>query len=101
MAPKNIPREASLLRSCERILREKNIVFRKRHGTIYGVAGDPDLYLCWQGKHAEIELKRPGEKPTPLQQIRMREWARAGAIVGVVHTPDELRNFLDNLYTSD
>jgi hypothetical protein len=46
---KNIPREASLLRSAERILKEKKICFRKRHGGPHGAARDPDIYFCWRG----------------------------------------------------
>jgi hypothetical protein len=91
------PREASLLRSVERILKERGICYRKRHGSAYGVAGDPDVYFVVAGRHCEIELKRVGEEPTLLQRTRLAEWARAGALTGVVHTPDELRDFLEKI----
>jgi hypothetical protein len=70
--PRNQTRERSLLRSVERILKEKKIIYRKR--CPYGVAGDPDLYLVVDGRHEEIELKRVGENPTKLQVLRMVEW---------------------------
>jgi hypothetical protein len=91
------PRESSLLRSVERILRAEGITYRKRWGGPYATAGDPDLYLVSNGRHAEIELKRPGQEPTPLQRLRMREWARAGALTATVHSPEELRMFLAQL----
>jgi hypothetical protein len=91
------PRESSLLRSCERILREQGITYRKRWGGPYATAGDPDLYLCWRGRHAEIELKRPGEEPTRLQHLRLAEWARAGASTAVIHSTEELRIFIASL----
>lgn len=56
--------------------------FRKRHGTAYGVAGDPDIYGSLNGKHVELEAKAPGERPTVLQERRLREWAETGAITG-------------------
>jgi hypothetical protein len=94
MPAKQVARESSLLRAVERILRKKKIVFRKRWGGAYGVAGDPDLYLVVDGRHAEIELKRPGENPTKAQLLRMVEWEGAGASVGVVHSVSELLDFL-------
>jgi DNA-directed RNA polymerase subunit RPC12/RpoP len=63
-----------------------HVVVRKRHGTAMGFAGDPDLYGSINGRHFEIEVKRPGDpssQPTKLQEQRLQEWAAGGAIVGV------------------
>jgi hypothetical protein len=70
------------------------LVFRKRHGTVTGVAGDPDIYGLFKGIHFEIELKRAGENPTKLQDHRMGEWGRAGAVTAVVRSLDDLDRFL-------
>jgi hypothetical protein len=67
---------------------------RKRHGDAFGVAGDADLYGSIRGRHFELEVKRPGNKPTPLQVRRLAEWAAAGAIVGVVHSVEEAKQVL-------
>lgn len=91
------PLERSVLRAVERELKARGILFRKRHGTAFGVAGDPDIYMILNGRHCEIELKRPGEEATPLQRLRLAEWERAGAVVGVVHNINELRAFLERL----
>ena len=70
---------------------------RKRWGGGMGIAGDPDIDACVCGRSLQIEVKRPGEKPTPLQVKRLEEWRLAGAIVGVVHSVDEVREiFLKN-----
>jgi hypothetical protein len=100
-----MPTEKSLLRTCERVLKARGIVYRKRHGDIYAVKGDPDLYFLFPRPgerpiHVEIELKRPGEAPTRLQQVRLDEWARAGALTGVVWTIDDLRGLLKRLEKS-
>ncbi|MBI1955898.1 MAG: hypothetical protein HYS38_05845 [Acidobacteria bacterium] len=64
-------------------------VVRKRHGTAWGVSGDPDLYGSINGHHFEIEVKRRGQEPTPLQHARLAEWRRGGALVGVAHSVEE------------
>ncbi len=69
-----------------------NIVVRKRHGTAMGVAGDPDLYGTMNGRHFEIEVKRPNDPSsqlTELQTRRLMEWRLAGAITGVARCVDE------------
>lgn len=87
--------EKSLQRAVLRRLHSlPGAVARKRWGSARGVAGDPDIYLLWQGRHYEIELKRPGEEPTPLQRLRLGEWQAAGARIAVVHSVAELESFL-------
>jgi hypothetical protein len=74
---------------------------RKRHGNAFGVKGDPDVYGClpmthpqWPGRHFEIEVKRPGEKPTPLQTTRLQAWEAAGAITGTAWNVDDALRIL-------
>jgi len=40
-----------------------------------GVAGDPDIDACLRGRSVQLEVKRPGEKPTPLQVKRLEDAA--------------------------
>jgi len=69
------------------------MVVRKRHGTVMGMAGDPDLYGSYRGKHFEIEVKRPFDSKsqlTMLQAERGREWRVDGqAIWGVARSVEE------------
>lgn len=67
---------------------------RKRWGGGMGVAGDPDIDACIRGRSVQLEVKRPGEKPTPLQLKRLEEWRQAGAITGVVTSLEETRAVL-------
>lgn len=74
------------------------VVVRKRHGTAMGVAGDPDLYGSINGRHFEIEVKRPddpGSIPTELQAHRMQEWRAAGALVGIARSVEDALAILD------
>lgn len=68
---------------------------RKRWGGGMGVAGDPDIDACIHGRSLQLEVKRPGEKPTALQAKRLEEWSRAGAIVGVVTSTAATRVLLE------
>lgn len=76
-----------------RLKKVPGLVVRKRHGTVMGVAGDPDLYGSYRGKHFEIEVKRPFDSKsqlTKLQVQRQEEWRIDGnAIVGVARSPEE------------
>jgi hypothetical protein len=76
-----------------RLRKVAGIVVRKRHGTAMGVAGDPDLYGSYRGRHFEIEVKRPndpGAHLTKIQAERGREWSVEGkALWGVARSPEE------------
>ena len=73
------------------------IVVRKRHGTVMGMAGDPDLYGTINGRHFEIEVKRPNDPAsqfTKLQTERLLEWKTCGAITGVARSAQEALTIL-------
>jgi hypothetical protein len=66
-----------------------DLVVRKRWGSEMAAAGDPDLTGCYRGRHFELEVKAPGGRLTRIQEVRLDEWRRAGAVVGVVHDAKE------------
>lgn len=89
------PRESSITKAIINAVRRAlpQAVIRKRHVTM-GVMGDPDLYGSIDGLHFEIEVKRPGNKPTELQLRRLSEWRAAGAITGIAHSAEEALEIL-------
>ena len=50
----------------------------------YGKSGAGDYALCLDGVFWNVEVKRPGKEPTPIQYRRMKEVREAGgrAIAG-------------------
>jgi len=74
---------------------------RKRWGGGMGVAGDPDIDACIRGRSVQLEVKRPGEKPTALQLKRIEEWRRAGAVVAVVNSVADVRRLLQEIRLLD
>lgn len=73
-------RESTITRA---ILRELNKLPNcravKLHGSAYSNAGEPDIYGCISGRMFVIEVKRPSENPTRLQEWTLNQWSRAGA----------------------
>jgi hypothetical protein len=67
---------------------------RKRWGGGMGVAGEPDIDACLRGRSLQLEVKRLGQKPTPLQVKRLDQWRHAGALVGVVTSVEEVKALL-------
>lgn len=65
-----------------------------RHGDQFSIKGNPDVTGCHGGRHIEIEVKKPGEKPTKIQFAVMEKWKRAGAIVGWVTSLDEAKDII-------
>lgn len=66
----------------------------KRHGSRYGRVGAPDITGCLHGWRFELEVKRPGEKLSPIQAHELHKWALAGAATGVVHSLEEAQAFI-------
>jgi len=84
------PRESAIVAAVMRALKSlPDLVVRKRWGSEMAAAGDPDLTGCYRGRHFELEVKAPGGRLSRIQEVRLKEWHRAGAVVGVVHNPDE------------
>ena len=55
------------------------------HGSIFSERGTPDVIGCISGRMFAFECKRDTtESPTSIQQWRLSEWLKAGAIVGSV-----------------
>ena len=98
MIPLERTLQKSVLKRLEKLRQsDPTLVYRKRHGTVMGVTGDPDIYGLWAGVHFEIELKRPGQEPTLLQRTRCQEWELGGARGAVVHDMAELTAFLSQI----
>lgn len=68
----------------------------KRWGNPYEGGGKADITGCYRGRRFELEAKRVGAGARANQLWRLEQWRRAGAIVGVVVTPDDARRLLES-----
>lgn len=83
--------ERALKRRIVDALRARGCVVFPQPATPMGIAGRPDLLVCVppDGHFAGLEVKRPGQQPTPLQMRRLEEVTKAGGIAAVVTSVEE------------
>lgn len=60
--------------------------------------GTPDLVGAWRGRCVAFEVKYGKNKAEPIQEYRLEQWNKAGAITGVVRSVDDVVAILA-LYT--
>lgn len=66
-----------------------------------GLDGVPDrIILLPDGKLGFAELKAPGEKPRPLQAVRLRQLKALGFKVYVIDSTDVIGGVLDEISAS-
>ena len=51
--------------------------------------GEPDIIGCYKGRAFAIEVKQPGQAPFAVQWVRLLEWHKAGAVVGVAFNKED------------
>jgi Holliday junction resolvase len=66
------------------------------HGSGWVGSGRPDIVGCLNGRFVAIEVKKPGEVPTKIQQFELMEFRDAGAIAFVATSADEVRQILQD-----
>lgn len=66
----------------------------KIHVDQYQEAGTPDVFACVDGRLWVIEVKRPGEEPEPIQNLRLHQWHRAGAYTLVAYDKETVAEVL-------
>ena len=104
-----------------------NCCYEKRHGDMYGNAGQPDISACIDGRRVEIEVKVPsaaavrnttslvyapiwpiygtetfcgqwpGNKPTALQVERLLAWEASGAVAFIAYSADAVRYVVEKM----
>ena len=89
--------ERDIVASIMRFLKNEGSCFVwKTHGNQFS-AGIPDIVACVRGRFVAFEVKRPGCKPTKLQEATLRRIGAAGGVAAVVHSVDEARATLENV----
>jgi Holliday junction resolvase len=64
---------------------------------IYAQAGVPDIIACINGKFVAIEVKRPGQKPKPIQEVFLNTINKCG---GIAFWADNLNIVKEKIRTS-
>lgn len=97
METSTAPREAAIQKQILALPRSiPGLVLRKTLGSAYR-RGTPDLLGCYRGRALALEIKRPGGRATALQEAELAAWQAAGAIAGVVCSPEQVRVLLEGV----
>ena len=90
----------------EKSIEEKLVAAVKAQGgvcwkfTSPGTAGVPDrIVLMPAGRISFVEVKAPGEKPRPLQRIRIKTLPRQCFKDFVLDSPDQIGGIVDEIQT--
>lgn len=95
-------KEAQLQRKIQQALIDRyGAKVIKFHGNEYTEIGTPDLigvFIATTGRAYTffLEVKLPGQSPSPIQKQRIREWRNAGAIAGWCTSPLEAIEIIDD-----
>lgn len=71
-------RESILQRHITVYLREHGAYVFKVVGSPLQQRGTPDLLVCWRGQFIGLEIKLPGQAPTPMQAYELQKIQEAG-----------------------
>jgi len=69
----------------------------KQHGGMYGVAGLPDIIVCYHGRFIAFEVKTPTGKLTKLQESTLRKIKNAKGEAFKVTSIEEVKEIISNL----
>ncbi|AZS06601.1 RecB-like exonuclease [Mycobacterium phage JacoRen57] len=82
--------EAKIGKKVREFLESKGAFVFKVHGGPQMMAGLPDLIVCHKGMFWGVEMKQPGQKPTPRQLFVHSLIRRAGGGVIVATCVDDV-----------
>lgn len=89
--------EKSIQKEIRLYLKQLNNCFHyKTHGGRYeSLKGKPDISGVINGVRFDFEVKKPGEKPTKLQEAVIDKFRRAGGIAEVVRSKADVKRYLE------
>lgn len=95
--------EADLKDRIMRVLRGvPDAYFWRQGATPYGRSGIADILGCWSGQMVAIEVKMPGNKPTPAQCGFINNIKETGGLAFIAYTLDDVLDFIkEHSHTKD
>lgn len=91
--------ESRLQRKIQQVLKDEGGFFFKIHGGPFQAAGLPDLFGIIAGLTYAIEVKCPGKKPTVIQINTLSQLRKAGAIVMIAESVEEVMDVIRQVRT--
>ena len=88
-------KEATIQKNIARYLKNLGAWCLKVHGSHYQRAGVPDLLCCYKGRFYAFEVKRPGERATPIQSHELEQVQTAGGTATVVTSVEDVQKAME------
>lgn len=85
--------QTKIMRYLENI--PSSYAWKVHNAGMYTARGIPDIQFVLNGQAYAFEVKRPGRSATQLQQAVMDDMRKAGAIVGVVTSVDDVKRLIE------
>ena len=87
--------EGKVKEQVKKLLKRYNVYY---HMPVMNGMGSPtlDFICCHNGRYLAIETKAPGQKPTPRQQLTMKQITEAGGYVFVVDGSERSLDILES-----
>jgi hypothetical protein len=91
--------EARIVKKIQRRIEVRGGRCFKIHGgdNPFQEAGIPDILACYRGMFLGLEVKQPGEEPSPIQRKVLSEIKRAGGIALVLTSLKQVDLLLDEI----
>lgn len=86
--------EAKIGRAIRAYLEDAGAFTFKIHGGPQMMSGLPDIVCCFKGFFIGIEVKQPGQKPTPRQEFVHSQIKRAGGVAIVATCVDDVASVI-------
>jgi len=88
--------EARIGTKIRKFLEENGVFIFKVHGGPQMMSGLPDLIACVEGRFVGIEVKQPGQGPSPRQKFVHSMIMRAGGEVIVATSVDDVMHLVND-----
>jgi len=90
----DVSRESAIVAGVVKRLKARGAWVLKVHGGGYQRPGVADVLGVYEGVPLALECKRPGQKPTPLQERDMVAFRRAGGRAEVITAAEQVDGIL-------
>lgn len=87
--------ESKLVKRIQKLIVEHGGRATKIHGDDnFQEVGISDLLVCYKGRFLALEVKLPGEGPSPMQRVYLGEIVSSGGYAAVVSTVEQVARLL-------
>lgn len=73
----------------------KAVTFKIHEDPVFGAVGFPDIFFAWDGDVYLFEVKKPGEKLSPIQNVVMKKLRLNRVMAFMVRSVEEVHTIIN------